>query len=90
MHLRPPARPPVRCIVQTGAAKHEARCAIPARGRESRAARKSISVEQIAQAMIATAQRHPLASATYHCPEMMELVADGLRSSRARVPVGVL
>lgn len=36
---------------------------------------KSISVEQIAKAMAATAKRHPAASATYHYPEMMELIA---------------
>jgi uncharacterized protein YbjT (DUF2867 family) len=36
---------------------------------------KSIRVEQIAQAMIATAKRHPAASATYHYPEMMALIA---------------
>lgn len=40
---------------------------------------KSISVEQIAKAMIATAKRHPAASATYHYPEMMELVASAPR-----------
>lgn len=38
---------------------------------------RSISVEQIAKAMIATAKRHPAASATYHYPEMMELIARG-------------
>jgi uncharacterized protein YbjT (DUF2867 family) len=36
---------------------------------------QSITVEQIAKAMIATAKRHPSASATYHYPEMMELIA---------------
>ena len=40
---------------------------------------KSISVEQIAKAMIATAKRHPATSATYHYPEMMELIASGQR-----------
>jgi uncharacterized protein YbjT (DUF2867 family) len=35
---------------------------------------KSISVEQIAQAMVATAKRHPEASATYHYPEMLALI----------------
>ncbi|HET6583104.1 MAG TPA: hypothetical protein VFG69_06650 [Nannocystaceae bacterium] len=40
---------------------------------------KSITVEEIARAMIATAKRHPAASATYHYPEMMELVASGPR-----------
>jgi uncharacterized protein YbjT (DUF2867 family) len=35
---------------------------------------KSIRVEQIAQAMIATAKHHPEASATYHYPEMMALI----------------
>jgi uncharacterized protein YbjT (DUF2867 family) len=34
---------------------------------------RSIRVEQIAQAMIAAAKRHPAVSATYHFPEMMEL-----------------
>jgi len=41
---------------------------------------KSISVEQIAKAMIATAKQHPTASATYHYPEMMALIAGGPRS----------
>jgi len=40
---------------------------------------KSIRTEQIAKAMIATAKRHPAASATYHYPEMMELIANGPR-----------
>jgi len=35
---------------------------------------KSISVEQIAKAMVATAKRHPSGSATYHYPEMMALI----------------
>ncbi len=35
---------------------------------------KSIRVEQIAMAMIATAKRHPPSSATYHYPEMMALI----------------
>ena len=38
---------------------------------------KSISVEQIAKAMVATAKHHPAASATYHYPEMMALIASG-------------
>jgi uncharacterized protein YbjT (DUF2867 family) len=38
---------------------------------------KSISVEQIAKAMIATAKQHPGTSATYHYPEMMALIAGG-------------
>ena len=38
---------------------------------------KSISVDQIAKAMIATAKRHPSTSATYHYPEMMRLIASG-------------
>jgi hypothetical protein len=38
---------------------------------------KSIRVEEIAKAMIATAKEHPAASATYHYPEMMALVARG-------------
>jgi uncharacterized protein YbjT (DUF2867 family) len=40
---------------------------------------KSIRVEQIAKAMLATAKHHPAASATYHYPEMMALVAGGPR-----------
>jgi uncharacterized protein YbjT (DUF2867 family) len=36
---------------------------------------KSIRVDQIAKAMIATAKHHPAASATYHYPEMMALIA---------------
>ncbi len=36
---------------------------------------QSITVEQIAKAMNATARRHPDSSATYHYPEMMELIA---------------
>ena len=40
---------------------------------------QSISVEQIAKAMIATAKRHPAMSATYHYPEMMALIASGQR-----------
>lgn len=35
---------------------------------------KSIRVEQIAKAMIATAKQHPAMSATYHYPEMMTLI----------------
>jgi uncharacterized protein YbjT (DUF2867 family) len=38
---------------------------------------KSISVEQIAKAMVASAKHHPAASATYHYPEMMALNANG-------------
>jgi uncharacterized protein YbjT (DUF2867 family) len=38
---------------------------------------RSISVEQIAKAMIATAKHHPATSATYHYPEMMALIARG-------------
>ena len=38
---------------------------------------KSIRVEQIALAMIATAKHHPATSATYHYPEMMALIASG-------------
>jgi uncharacterized protein YbjT (DUF2867 family) len=34
---------------------------------------KSIRVDQIAKAMIATAKRHPASSKTYHYPEMMRL-----------------
>jgi uncharacterized protein YbjT (DUF2867 family) len=36
---------------------------------------KSITVEQIAKAMIATAKHHPAASTTYHYPEMLALIA---------------
>jgi uncharacterized protein YbjT (DUF2867 family) len=35
---------------------------------------RSISVDQIAKAMIATAKHHPATSATYHYPEMMALI----------------
>ncbi|HET9959306.1 MAG TPA: hypothetical protein VFQ61_32675 [Polyangiaceae bacterium] len=35
---------------------------------------KSITVAQIAKAMVATAKHHPAASATYHYPEMMALI----------------
>jgi uncharacterized protein YbjT (DUF2867 family) len=35
---------------------------------------KSISVEQIAKAMVATAKHHPATSETYHYPEMMALI----------------
>lgn len=38
---------------------------------------KSIRVEEIAKAMIATAKMHPKTSATYHYPEMMQLIARG-------------
>lgn len=44
---------------------------------------KSISVEQIAKAMLATAKHHPATSATYHYPEMMALVVSGQRQSFA-------
>jgi uncharacterized protein YbjT (DUF2867 family) len=40
---------------------------------------KSISVDQIAKAMIATAKHHPATSAIYHYPEMMALIAGGER-----------
>jgi uncharacterized protein YbjT (DUF2867 family) len=40
---------------------------------------KSIRVEQIAKAMIATAKQHPAMSGTYHYPEMMALIASGGR-----------
>lgn len=40
---------------------------------------KSITVEQIARAMIAAAKHHPATSATYHYPEMMALIASGQR-----------
>lgn len=38
---------------------------------------KSIRVDQIAKAMIATAKHHPSASDIYHYPEMMALIAAG-------------
>lgn len=40
---------------------------------------KSITVEQIAKAMVAAAKNHPAASNTYHYPEMMALIANGQR-----------
>jgi len=40
---------------------------------------RSIRVEQIAKAMVATAKHHPPTSATYHYPEMMALIASGQR-----------
>lgn len=40
---------------------------------------RSIHVEQIAKAMIATAKHHPATSATYHYPEMMALIENGQR-----------
>lgn len=40
---------------------------------------KSITVEQIAKAMLATAKHHPATSATYHYPELMTLIASGQR-----------
>jgi uncharacterized protein YbjT (DUF2867 family) len=40
---------------------------------------KSIRVDQIAKAMIATAKHHPATSATYHYPEMMALISSGER-----------
>lgn len=40
---------------------------------------KSINVDQIAKAMLATAKRHPANSAIYHYPEMMTLGASGAR-----------
>jgi uncharacterized protein YbjT (DUF2867 family) len=46
---------------------------------------KSISVEQIAKAMVAAAKHHPPTSTTYHYPEMMALIANGQRSSSTRV-----
>jgi uncharacterized protein YbjT (DUF2867 family) len=36
---------------------------------------RSIRTEQIGKAMLASAKHHPAASATYHYPEMMELIA---------------
>jgi uncharacterized protein YbjT (DUF2867 family) len=40
---------------------------------------KSISVDEIAKAMIATAKHHPETSGTYYYPEMMALIAGGRR-----------
>jgi uncharacterized protein YbjT (DUF2867 family) len=40
---------------------------------------KSISVAQIAKAMIAAAKHHPATSAAYQYPEMMALIASGQR-----------
>ncbi|MBL8948041.1 MAG: hypothetical protein JNK45_33005 [Myxococcales bacterium] len=40
---------------------------------------RSIRVDQIAKAMIATAKRHPETSAVYHYPEMMALIAGSPR-----------
>jgi uncharacterized protein YbjT (DUF2867 family) len=40
---------------------------------------KSISVEQIAKAMIAAAKNQAATSATYHYSEMMALIASGQR-----------
>ena len=40
---------------------------------------RSIRVEQIAKAMIATAKHQPATSATYHYPEMMALITSGQR-----------
>ena len=40
---------------------------------------RSIRVDQIAKAMIATAKHHPAMSATYHYPEMMALIASRQR-----------
>jgi uncharacterized protein YbjT (DUF2867 family) len=40
---------------------------------------RSIRVEEIAKAMVATAKHHPATSATYHYPEMMALIASGGR-----------
>lgn len=40
---------------------------------------KSIRVEQIAKAMVATAKHHPATSATYHYPEMLALIANAQR-----------
>jgi len=36
---------------------------------------KSISVDQIAKAMVAAAKHHPATSATYHYPEMMAMIS---------------
>jgi len=44
---------------------------------------KSISVEQIAKAMIASAKHHPATSATFHYPEMMQLIASKRPTDRS-------
>jgi uncharacterized protein YbjT (DUF2867 family) len=44
---------------------------------------KSVRVEQIAQAMVAAAKHRPKASATYHYPEMLALIANGQGQSSA-------
>jgi hypothetical protein len=44
---------------------------------------KSIRLEQIAKATIATAQHHPAASATVHHSERMALIASGQQESSA-------
>ena len=49
---------------------------------------KSISVEQIAKAMLASAKYHPATSATYHYPEMMSLIASGCADSSMAPPEG--
>jgi uncharacterized protein YbjT (DUF2867 family) len=46
---------------------------------------KSISVEQIAKAMVAAAKQHPAMSATYHYPEMMALIAKGRAVRKANL-----
>src|SRR5687768_2446763 len=43
---------------------------------------RSIRVEQIAKAMVASAKHHPRASATYHYPEMMALIGSGSNPRR--------
>jgi uncharacterized protein YbjT (DUF2867 family) len=48
------------------------------------AAFRSISVEQIAKAMVAAATPPPAASAVYHYPEMMALIAGGRRQADVR------
>ncbi len=42
---------------------------------------RSIRVDQIAKAMVATSKHHPAASATYHYPEMMALITSGSLAS---------
>ena len=44
---------------------------------------QSIRVEQIAKAMIATAKHHPATSATFHYPEMMQLIASKRPTDRS-------
>lgn len=57
---------------------------LPLLGFITPAAYRSISVEQIAQAMVAAATHHPAASRIYHYPEMMALIGPSSRPSPGR------